>query len=207
MTVTMTVMLTTNEGNWPMKMRDDDGHRAGMQAKRAWQDIKQSTVRAWSHWTMKIGPWMVQARAEAMAVAETDAPIGRAYCQAMSGLLEEYKLNDMAETARADLLKIMDKFTAVSEWRAKQDDPSDLNHPSTVWRKYSKGSSDEADKKTEKKRAKAKKDQTELEADLAFAQNRIQQLEARVQELEEELASARERIAQLERELSKEFTS
>jgi hypothetical protein len=39
----------------------------------------------------------------------------------------------MSETARAHILKIMENYADVEEWRAKQEDPGDLNHPSRVW--------------------------------------------------------------------------
>ena len=42
----------------------------------------------------------------------------------------------MSETARAHILKIMENYADVEEWRAKQEDPGDLNHPSRVWTKY-----------------------------------------------------------------------
>jgi hypothetical protein len=65
-----------------------------------------------------------------MYIAQTNKPMGRGYNTAMGELLTEYKLDDMGETARAHILKIMEHYAAVEEWRAKQRDPADLNHPS-----------------------------------------------------------------------------
>jgi hypothetical protein len=46
-------------------------------------------------------------------------------------------VDDMSETARAHILKVMENLAAVEEWRAKQPDPDDLNHPSRVCRSFS----------------------------------------------------------------------
>src|SRR5262245_54911433 len=113
-----------------MRMRDDDGHHAGLRAGKAWGRVKKEQQRMWSDRTMEIGPFLAKARAEAMAIAGTNQPMGRGYNTKMAELLEEYGLDDMSETARAHILKIMGELDAVEEWRAKQKDPGDLNHPS-----------------------------------------------------------------------------
>ena len=116
-----------------MKMRDEDGHQAMLETGRAWRRVKGGQQRLWSDWTMVIGPGLMKARAEAMSVAGTNRPMGRGYNTAMAELLAEYKVDDMGETARAHILKIMEHYADVEEWRAKQKDPGDLNHPSRVW--------------------------------------------------------------------------
>jgi hypothetical protein len=182
-----------------MRMRDEAGHQAMLRCTKAWKRVKSHQTKLWSDWTMEIGPALMKARAEAMAIAQTNRPIGRGYNQAMAALLDEYDIADMGETARAHILKIMENLAAVEEWRAKQDDPDDLNHPSRVWLKYQR-SSTQADERTQKererRRAERKASQTqELEAAL----ERIRELEAEIeslkvyiQELEAAIASMRE---------------
>src|SRR5262245_38376047 len=112
-----------------MPMRDEAGHQAMLRCGKAWKRVKSHQTKLWSDWTMEIGPALMKARAEAMSVAGTNQPMGRGYNAAMSDLLKEYEVDDMSETARAHILKIMGNLAAVEEWRAKQKDPDDLNHP------------------------------------------------------------------------------
>jgi hypothetical protein len=167
-------------------MRDEDGHQAMLQAGKAWKLIKTGQERLWRDWTMVIGPALMKARAEAMYIAQTNQPIGRGYNTAMGELLKEYRLDDMGETARAHILKIMEHYADVEEWRAKQKDPADLNHPSRVWTKFQKSSTaqDEKDKR--------KRNQTSTE--LAKALEEIERLRAENDQLRayiEELEAAR----------------
>jgi hypothetical protein len=182
-----------------MRMRDDDGHRAMLEAGKAWTRVKTSQARLWSDWTMIIGPGLMKARAEAMATCNTPTsrPIGRGYNTAMASLLEEYDLNDMSETARAHILKIMENLAAVEEWRAKQDDPDDLNHPSRVWLKYQR-SSTQADERTQKERERRRAERRESASqELEAAQERIRELEAELEHLKvyiQELEAAIEQL-------------
>ena len=119
-----------------MKMRDAADHKAMTEAGKAWLRIKKSAQRNWSDWTMTIGPALMRARSEAMAIAGTNQPKGKGYSTAMSGLLTEYHLDDMDGVARNDMLSIMDHLAAVDNWRNKQKNPTRLNHPTTVWRGF-----------------------------------------------------------------------
>jgi hypothetical protein len=125
---------------------------------------------------------LVKARVEAMRVAKANQPLGRGYNTHMHGLLAEYQLDDMGETARAYLLKIMDNLQDVEVWRLKQDNPDDFNHPTVVWRKYQR-SLKQKDERDDDKRQKGRRLAKETNEELAAAQERIK-------ELEEELASA-----------------
>jgi hypothetical protein len=165
-------------------MRDEDGHKAMLEAGKAWTRVKDNDRMMWHDWTMIIGPGLLKARAEAMRIAQTNAPIGRGYNEAMSALLIEYKLDDMGETARAHLLKIMNNLADIEEWRAKQDNPGDLNHPSRIWPKYQRSL-----KQTDEPAATrntVKKTETELAKalqELDAANRKIEQLEAHNDEL------------------------
>jgi hypothetical protein len=170
-------------------MRDEDGHQAMLRAGKAWKQIKIGQERLWRDWTMVIGPALMKARAEAMYIAQTNQPIGRGYNTAMGELLREYRLDDMGETARAHILKIMEHYAAVEEWRAKQRDPADLNHPSRVWTKFQRSSTAQ----DEKDRNKHKMAKATSEA-LAVALEEIARLSAendRLRAYIEELEAAR----------------
>jgi hypothetical protein len=180
-----------------MRMRDDDGHHAMIRCGKAWNRVKSHQQRLWSDWTMGIGPALMKARAEAMSVAETNRPIGRGYNTAMSELLQEYDVADMSETARAHILKIMENLAAVEEWRAKQGDPDDLNHPSRVWLKFQR-SSTQADERTQQERERRRAERRESASqELEAAQERIRELEAELEHLKvyiQELEAAIERL-------------
>ena len=105
-------------------------------AGKKWRSHKKDQARSWSDWTMTWGPALEKARAEAMAVAETNQPKGKGYNTAMSGLLEEYDLADMEAVERKSMLDIMANLSAVEEWRAKQPNYSRLDHPTGIWRAY-----------------------------------------------------------------------
>ena len=125
-----------------MRMRDSEGHAAMLAAGKAWKRVDGVARQMWTDWTTKIGPGLVKARAEAMAIASTNKPEGKGYSMAMSGLLEEYGFGDTEEerrngaAARADLLKCMEHLSEIEIWRAKQRDLSGLNHPTIVWRHF-----------------------------------------------------------------------
>ena len=172
-----------------MRMRDEDGHHAMLEAGKAWRRIKLGQKRLWSDWTMVIGPGLLKARSEAMALAGTNQPMGRGYNTAMAGLLKEYGLGDMGETARAHMLKIMERYAEVEEWRARQKDPGDLNHPSRVWAKF-QAASRRVDERHQEKAGTpslAKQTADELAAaieDNAAKDQEIAALKAHVAELE-----------------------
>lgn len=119
-----------------MRMRDEDGHEAGLRAGKAWERIKSGNRRTWLDWTMEIGPWLVKARVEAMALAKTNRPIGKRYTAKMSEFLKTYGLDDIDQTTRAHLLKIMAALPEVESWRKREKYPEDLHSPSWVWRKF-----------------------------------------------------------------------
>ena len=119
-----------------MKMRDEDGHEAGLRAGKAWERIKSGNRRTWLDWTTEIGPWLVKARVEAMALAKTNRPIGKRYTAKMSEFLITYGLEDIDQTTRAHLLKIMAALPEVESWRKREKQPEDLHSPSWVWRKF-----------------------------------------------------------------------
>jgi hypothetical protein len=183
-----------------MKMQDANDHRVMLDATKAWMKIKETGQQMWGDWTTKVGPALAKARAEAMRLAETNQPKGKGYSQSMSALLLEYRLDDIEQGARADLLKLMEHLSTVEQWRNKQGQRESLNHLTTVWRQF-KNSEDwkalqmslglrqpdppdpegiAALKKLDKKHLSAK-ELADKDAALANAHGRIQELESQLE--------------------------
>jgi hypothetical protein len=160
-------------------MRDEDGHQAMLETGRAWRRIKKGQQRLWRDWTLVIGPGLMKARAEAMAIAGTNQPKGRGYNTAMADLLHEYQVDDMGETARAHIFKIMEHYAEVEEWRAKQKDPGDLNHPSRVWLKFQRSAQQQDERDAERAEPKPSKSKQTEDA-LAWALEEIEELKAQI---------------------------
>ena len=119
-----------------MRMPDEAGHRACLPARKALERVSHGQCLLWSDWTVEIGPWLVRARAKAMAEARPLQPIGRG--AAMSDPLAEYGFGSMDEKTRASLLKIIEHLPEVEAWRECQERPGDLNHPALVWERFQK---------------------------------------------------------------------
>ena len=180
-----------------MRMRSEDDHRAMLEAGKAWLRIKKSGQRNWIDWTTVIGPPLVSARHEAMAIAGTNQPKGRGYSEAFSALLVEYRLDDIEQVARKDLFDIMEHLSAVERRRDKQRMPELLNHPTTVWRKF-KGTGDFTAEQMARGEYKPKPDKvpprekpTLLEENVTLRE-RVRDLEGRITEVEEERDQVRE---------------
>jgi hypothetical protein len=164
--------------------------RIGHAMMLAWARVKKAQTRMWGDW-MLIGEGLMEGRLWAQHVAKTNKPEGKGYVIAFGEWLKRFKVDDMDESDRAKLLKLMEERPAVEEWRAQLPDNErrSLNHPVTVWRKWT------AATKVKKPRARtAGVSATEH----GRARATIEELQARIDELEEELAAARERIAELE---------
>jgi hypothetical protein len=108
-------------------MRDQQDHQSALQAAcKAWEHMSRAGARRlWSDWLV-IGEGLIAARVEAMAIAGTDRPAGKAYNRAMSALLAKYRLNAITETSRYCLLNIMEHLPDVERWRARQQEPDSL---------------------------------------------------------------------------------
>lgn len=114
----------------PMRIRDEEGHRAMQAAGKAWRAIKITSMRTWTDWTQVVGPGLMKAREEALSVSDSKAPIGSAYNKAMGALLQEYGFGDAlerkrSEVTRADLLHCMDHLRARDEiTESKEKNPA-----------------------------------------------------------------------------------
>jgi hypothetical protein len=157
-----------------------DFHAAMTAGRKAWQSIRDGRRKLWSDWLV-IGCAFQQARTEAMHLAAANQPVGRRYNTTMGRLLEQYTLHDIGKTARACLLRVMDKLEDIEGWRSRQPHPDDWNHPTSVWQKFSRSS--KAQDQKDKKRL--------LDSPAALIKklkDEIEQLTERCQELEEEKA-------------------
>jgi hypothetical protein len=158
-----------------------DLHEAMIAGRQAWQTIKVGRRKLWEDWLV-IGSAFQVARTEAMSVAGSNQPGGRRYNTEMGRLLEKYELHDIGKNTRACLLRVMDKRADVEEWRSKQEDPDDFNHPASVWQKFSRSS-----------KARDAKDKKRLDnspaALIKKLKAEVEELTERNQELEEERLS------------------
>lgn len=168
-----------------------DYEAVGKAMMQAWKRIKGAQKKLWGDW-MIVGDGLMEGRRWAMKQANTDKPEGKAYNVAYSEWLNRYKMTDMHEADRTKLLQLMEERPAIEEWRASLEphDRMNLNHPTTVWRKW-----------RAKTRPKKKRKPGTSASEAARARATIEELQARIVELEEELGAARARIAELEDEL------
>src|SRR5262252_1307845 len=145
----------------------------GNAMRKAWGQIKSTNTKLWSHW-MIVGEGLIEGRRWAMQQAQTDKPEGKGYTLAYSEWLKRFKVDDMDQSDRAKLLKIMEERPAIEEWRAglPTNIRRDLNNPTVVFRKWQK------DTKVTTPKPKGKGD--------ARARAMVEQQSARIEELEEE---------------------
>lgn len=90
--------------------------------------------------------WLVVARAvrigraEAMAAAKTNAPVGTRYNRCMGAWLAERGLDGISTQERYRALLVLENLPAISAWRATL--PPDvlrrLNHPNAIWQHFIK---------------------------------------------------------------------
>jgi hypothetical protein len=183
-----------------MRMREDGDHRAMLEAGKAWLRIKKSGQRNFADWTMVIGPALVRARHEAMAISGANAPKGRGYNESFSALLQAYRLDDIEQVARKDIFAVMTYLTAVNRWRDKQRMPERLNHPTTIWRAF-KGSDDYKAEQIARgeyvpppDKLAPREKPTLLEEAVALKEH-VRDLEGQLQERTEERDNARDELA------------
>jgi hypothetical protein len=115
--------------------QEDD--RAGQDARRALDRLKDRNAMNWADW-MKVGEALKVGREWAMRSSGSRESNGKPYAQAMSRWLDQYGLNDLNNSTRARLLKVMENRDKIVEWRAGLSDAERLrfNHPETVLSKW-----------------------------------------------------------------------
>jgi hypothetical protein len=123
-------------------------HEAMIAGSKALKSVRDGQRMVLANWKI-VGHAVQSARTQAMAVAGTNQPLGRRYTRAMGELLAQYKLDTIGKTTRSCLLNVMDHLEAIEEWRSKQENPDDFNHPTSIWQRYSRSgkAQDQKDKK------------------------------------------------------------
>jgi hypothetical protein len=156
-------------GAQSIKMRNDADHQALRKAGVVWQRHQTEEKQRWPDWIEILSPALVKVQDEAMDIASTDKPQGKRYAQAVSGLLKTYQLDEIDGTTRSHAIRIVQNLEAVTDWRAKQEEPQRLNHPTTVWRSFAlseewRGIQAERGIKPKERRSSPKPTKKQLEA-------------------------------------------
>lgn len=156
-------------GAQSFQMREDADHQALQKAGVVWQRHQKEQKRRWPDWTEILGPALVRVQEEAMALTSTNKPEGRCYTRVASALLKTYHLDDIDGTTRSHAIRIVQNLEAVTDWRAKQEEPEHLNHPTRVWRNFAlsqewRGIKAERGIKPKERRSSPKPTKKQLEA-------------------------------------------
>jgi hypothetical protein len=103
-------------------------------AQGAWNRLRIGLT--WHDWTT-VGAAHVIGRATAMRDAHTNKPEGRGYNAAFAAWARKYGF-DLDKGDRARLFQVMGHLAEIEAWLAQRS-PTErlqLNHPSTVWRRW-----------------------------------------------------------------------
>ena len=105
---------------------------------KAWTRLKHNSLQNWIDWLL-VGAALLVGRREAMSIACSNRPVGGRYRRAFTCWLCKNGFADLEKRTRADLLRIMECLGQIEVWRAglKGDDRLRINHPTTVWRRWS----------------------------------------------------------------------
>lgn len=120
-------------GVTPVKTRDEDIVARG---REAFERLKSSTALTFDHWKAT-GDALVVGRQLCMKLAHTTMPRGKKYNMEFSRWLEANSpLDEIHESDRRDLFKVMDHLAEIEEWRATltEGQRASWNSPSTIWR-------------------------------------------------------------------------
>jgi len=149
----------------------------------------ENTKRDWLNWKLVMRA-LEAARSEAMKIAGTNKPEGKAYCKALSKILKREQLgtDKIDSKTRGELFKILKHLPDIETFIKTHDS---LNHPSAIlrnWRKTSAGRD-----AYDRERRQMPKKRTE-----ATVLRENEQLKERIKEVEEERD-------QLQREITRGF--
>jgi hypothetical protein len=187
-------------------MREDERDRVARQGTQAWVRLKKE--KNWYDW-LKVGEALQVGRGWAMNQAATNLPQGKAYNMAFAEWLAKYKLDDMDKGDRSRLFSVMDNLPMIEDWRRTltQTERHKLNHPNAVWRKWK--AAIETEPRGEPKRPTLRDSVANLSEEAAAKDQRISELEARLQEAEaarsiDTLDDLRDRMAAIARDWPKD---
>jgi hypothetical protein len=110
----------------------------GVAAGAAWARVHRPHAPAtWDDWLV-IGAGLMAGRNAAMLAAGTNQPFGKKYVTHFGAYLKRHGLNSTDKSTRAKLLRIMERLPQIRAWRDAQPDRANLNHPSTILRRFLK---------------------------------------------------------------------
>jgi hypothetical protein len=115
--------------------QQDDRNTHIKRGQEAWS--RHKTDATWNDW-LAIGQALSIGREDAMATAETNAPVGSRYNVEFGDWLVRHKFDDIDKADRSRLFDAMANLPAIEAWRGAlpQNQRLRLNHPSTVLRKW-----------------------------------------------------------------------
>lgn len=157
-------------------LSDPAEHQASHQAAVAWNALKKAAARTLPDWE-RVGRGFLAGRSWAMREAGipagtnalADYRLGRIYNEKFGEWLRAYKLDDIDQAARTNILKLMDN-PVVLAWRNGQPEAKrqHLNHPTTIMRAYARAqaakSASHPEKKAEDETKKSSTRETALDA-------------------------------------------
>jgi hypothetical protein len=172
---------------------------------------EQGAATDWEDW-MGIGAGLAAGRTLAMLNARVSKPEGRRYSVAFSSWLSGLHYKTMDPDTRAALLRCHDRADLIEAWRREKLTPPqrlDLNHPRSVWRRYSKSLAEAEPKpKPDRTPARGKQREQHLELELREQQRdealrRACDVEKRIEEVEWENARLKREKEELRAEVTR----
>jgi hypothetical protein len=105
--------------------------------RKAWERRKADTHVSWEDWKL-IGAALLVGRQEAMKKAHKNEPSGRKYNELFSHWLQLHGFDDINQTDRSQLMRMMDQLKEVEAYRAGLSEAkrTTLNSPSAIWRAW-----------------------------------------------------------------------
>jgi len=102
--------------------------------RAAWERIKGHDRKSWDDWLM-VGRAIIIGRAEMMAKANSNRPLGTVYNRLMGEWLKQHGFGDVNNQERYRVILCIENATEIEVWRAGLDEGRRrrLNHPGAVW--------------------------------------------------------------------------
>jgi hypothetical protein len=113
--------------------------------RAAWQRIRDHGRMAWDDW-LAVGRALVIGRAETMAKANSNRPLGSRYNRLMGAWLKQHGLDGIDNQQRYRAIQCIENLQAIDAWRAALDDRKkrSLNHPGACWHAWKRSTKEAA---------------------------------------------------------------
>jgi hypothetical protein len=161
--------------------------------QEAWKRHKNDAT--WLDW-LAIGQALSIGRQDAMAAASTNRPSGSAYNAAFGAWLERHGFHEIDKGDRSRLFDVMDNLPAIEQWRGTLASTLRLrlNHPNSVLRKWK---AETVVKPPKEPKPTLRDSVANISEENAVKDQRIAELEARVEEAEAARDSSEDEDADL----------